>query len=94
VTERPEASMMGMAKIVGTDRDTIVREASLLLSNRFAYEYMAYGECPYGDGRAASRIVLALSRWMEHQLPVLLESEQFQTPHKGERDPKRARVAA
>jgi UDP-N-acetylglucosamine 2-epimerase (non-hydrolysing) len=88
VTERPEASMMGLAKIVGTSRESIVREASLLLSNKFAYEYMASGECPYGDGRAASRITLALSRWLEHQSPILHDSEQFQNPQRREKDQK------
>src|SRR5437588_1581546 len=33
VTERPEASMMGLSKIVGTSRERIVEEASLLLSD-------------------------------------------------------------
>jgi UDP-N-acetylglucosamine 2-epimerase (non-hydrolysing) len=78
VTERPEASLMGMAKIVGTSREAIVREASLLLSNQFEYQNMAAGDCPYGDGRAAARITVALSRWLAREQPVLHESEQFQ----------------
>jgi UDP-N-acetylglucosamine 2-epimerase (non-hydrolysing) len=78
VTERPEASLLGMAKIVGTSREAIVREASRLLSNEFAYKTMAAGECPYGDGRAAARIATALSRWLQGEQPVLRESEQFQ----------------
>jgi len=56
VTERPEASLLGMAKIVGTSRDAIVGAASRLLSSEFAYQTMAAGECPYGDGHAAARI--------------------------------------
>ena len=78
VTERPEASLLGMAKVVGTSREAIVREASRLLSSKFAYRTMAAGECPYGDGRAAARIATALSRWLEGEQPVLLGSEQFQ----------------
>jgi UDP-N-acetylglucosamine 2-epimerase (non-hydrolysing) len=78
VTERPEAAMMGMAKVVGTSREVIVREASRLLSNELAYQSMASGECPYGDGRAAVRIARALSRWLEGEEPILFESEQFQ----------------
>ncbi len=77
VTERPEASMLGMAKIVGTARDAIVREGSQLLSSEFAYHSMTIGECPYGDGRAAARIAIALSRWLEGAEPVLHDSEQF-----------------
>jgi UDP-N-acetylglucosamine 2-epimerase (non-hydrolysing) len=78
VTERPEASLIGMAKIVGTSREAIVREASKLLSSEFAYKTMATGECPYGDGRAAARIAIALARWLEGERPVLHDSEQFQ----------------
>ncbi len=78
VTERPEAAMIGMSKIVGTSRETIVREAALLLSNEFAYRTMAAGQCPYGDGQAAARIGKGLSRWFERELPVLHEWEQFQ----------------
>jgi UDP-N-acetylglucosamine 2-epimerase (non-hydrolysing) len=78
VTERPEASLLGMAKIVGTDREVIVREASRLLGSDFAYLRMAAGDCPYGDGKAAARIATALSRWLKGEVPVLHDSEQFQ----------------
>jgi UDP-N-acetylglucosamine 2-epimerase (non-hydrolysing) len=78
VTERPEASLLGMAKIVGTSREAIVREASRLLSNEYDYKAMAAGECPYGDGHAAARIATALSRWLNGERPVLHDSEQFQ----------------
>jgi UDP-N-acetylglucosamine 2-epimerase (non-hydrolysing) len=78
VTERPEASLLGMAKIVGTSREAIVREASRLLNSKFAYQTMAAGECPYGDGYAAARIATALSRWLRGERPILQSSEQFQ----------------
>lgn len=78
VTERPEASLIGMAKIVGTSREAIIREASQLLSSEFAYQSMAAGDCPYGDGHAAARIAIALGRWLEGERPVLHDSEQFQ----------------
>ena len=79
VTERPEASLMGMAKVVGTSREAIVSEASRLLSSEFTYQTMAAGDCPYGDGLAADRIATALSRWLEGEKPVLHEWEQFQS---------------
>src|SRR5439155_23963855 len=63
VTERPEASIMGLSRIVGTSREIIVEEASELLSNRQTYRAMSEGGNPYGDGRAAERIVESLSRW-------------------------------
>ena len=69
---------MGMAKVVGTAREVIVREASRLLSNEFAYKTMAAGDCPYGDGCAAARIATALSRWLDGEQPILHSSEQFQ----------------
>lgn len=55
-TERPEGVDVGTAKLVGTDRATIVREASNLLRDKAAYLKMAHTESPYGDGQAAQRI--------------------------------------
>ena len=55
-TERPEAVKAGTVKLVGTDEDRIVREASVLLDDRAAYDQMARVHNPYGDGRASARI--------------------------------------
>jgi len=60
VTERPEAIEAGTAKLVGTDAENIFREAARLLENRDAYEQMARAVNPFGDGRAAERIVKIL----------------------------------
>jgi len=59
-TERPEAVTAGTVRLVGTDRKRIVDEAALLLSDRGVYERMSRAHNPYGDGRAAERIVEAL----------------------------------
>lgn len=59
-TERPEAVKAGTARLVGTDPDTIVGEASVLLDDPAAYEAMARSVNPFGDGHAAERIVGAL----------------------------------
>ncbi|MCX7599430.1 MAG: UDP-N-acetylglucosamine 2-epimerase (non-hydrolyzing) [Armatimonadetes bacterium] len=59
-TERPEGIEAGAAKLVGTDEDTIVAEASKLLSDPRAYHAMASVRNPYGDGQAARRVVDAL----------------------------------
>jgi UDP-N-acetylglucosamine 2-epimerase (non-hydrolysing) len=59
-TERPEAVAAGTVKMVGTEPDRIVREASLLLDDPAEYGRMAYAHNPYGDGHAAGRIVEAL----------------------------------
>lgn len=56
-TERSEAIAAGTAKLVGTDTGKIIREAARLLLDRSAYDSMAKKKNPYGDGRAAERIV-------------------------------------
>ena len=61
-TERPEAVDEGVVKLVGPDYDAIVAEAGLLLDDENAYRAMAKGVSPYGDGKAAARIVAILNR--------------------------------
>ncbi|MBQ9893648.1 MAG: UDP-N-acetylglucosamine 2-epimerase (non-hydrolyzing) [Bacteroidales bacterium] len=56
-TERPEAVEAGTVKLVGTDRDKIVREVSTLLDDHDAYTAMSQAVNPYGDGMACRRIV-------------------------------------
>ena len=56
VTERPEAVSCGAARMVGTDRAAIVREASRLLDDPVFYASMIVSENPFGDGRASQRI--------------------------------------
>jgi len=56
-TERPEAVAAGTVKLVGTDRERIITEASTLLQNQDAYTAMSFAHNPYGDGKAAERIV-------------------------------------
>lgn len=56
-TERPEALEAGTARLVGTDPQRIVAEASRLLEDDRAHQAMAAVENPFGDGRAAERIV-------------------------------------
>jgi UDP-N-acetylglucosamine 2-epimerase (non-hydrolysing) len=60
VTERPEAAETGLAKIIGTDLRTIVAETSALLGDARLYSCMVHKENPYGDGKAAQRIVEAI----------------------------------
>jgi len=62
-TERPEAIEAGTARLVGTDRHRIVAETERLLYDKEAYRTMAQAGSPFGDGRAAKRIVdILLSR--------------------------------
>ena len=59
-TERPEGVETGVARLVGTGRTRIVEEAAGLLRDPATLAAMAQGVNPYGDGRAAGRIVSAL----------------------------------
>ncbi len=59
-TERPEAVDQGVVKLVGPNYERIVTEAQRLLDDPDAYKAMARGVSPYGDGKAAERIVQTL----------------------------------
>ena len=59
-TERPEAVAAGTVKIAGTDRETIEKLATELLTSEEEYDKMAHAANPYGDGCASERIVAAL----------------------------------
>jgi UDP-N-acetylglucosamine 2-epimerase (non-hydrolysing) len=60
VTERPEGIEAGCVKLVGVERKSIFKNASQLLADENIYRQMAQVKNPYGDGRAAERIVKAL----------------------------------
>jgi UDP-N-acetylglucosamine 2-epimerase (non-hydrolysing) len=62
VTERPEAVDAGTVRLVGTDRDRIVAEATRLLDDPVAYHEMSRAHNPYGDGLASRRIVEEVRR--------------------------------
>ena len=56
-TERPEAIDAGTVKLVGTNKEKIVKEVYNLLDNEQAYIAMSKAHNPYGDGKACARIV-------------------------------------
>jgi UDP-N-acetylglucosamine 2-epimerase (non-hydrolysing) len=56
-TERPEAVTAETVKLVGTDKEKIIKEAQKLIDNKKEYEKMSKAHNPYGDGRATARIV-------------------------------------
>ena len=60
-TERPEAVSAGTVKLVGTDRLRIVEETTKLLKDANEYQIMSTAHNPYGDGKAAERILEKLS---------------------------------
>ena len=59
-TERPEGIEAGVVRLVGTQRCRIIAEAEKLLRNPAEHAAMATGTNPYGDGKAAKRIVAIL----------------------------------
>jgi UDP-N-acetylglucosamine 2-epimerase len=60
LTERPEGLSTGLVTIVGTDRHRIVTEANRVLARSPHAASPEPRDNPYGDGRAASRIVSVL----------------------------------
>jgi len=61
-TERPEAVDAGTVRLVGTDAQRIVAEATRLLDDPAAYAEMSRAHNPYGDGKASARIVERVRR--------------------------------
>ncbi len=60
VTERQEGVDSGVARLIGMNSKRIVQEAKKLLSAPAAYAKMSKSGNPYGDGKAAQRIVKAI----------------------------------
>jgi UDP-N-acetylglucosamine 2-epimerase (non-hydrolysing) len=57
VTERPEAVAAGTVELVGTDRKRIFERCAHYLESPALLERMAHTINPYGDGKAAQRII-------------------------------------
>jgi UDP-N-acetylglucosamine 2-epimerase (non-hydrolysing) len=64
-TERPEGVEAGVSKVVGTEKNRIVREVGVLLHDRHEYEKMSKAVNPYGDGKASERIIEALRHYFK-----------------------------
>jgi len=56
-SERPDGIRLGVAKLVGTSKEIIFREASRLIKDSIAYQGMVKKKNPYGDGKASKRII-------------------------------------
>ena len=72
-TERTEGLESGTLRLVGTDPTTIAAAADLLLTDEEALNQMTFAANPYGDGRAARRVVEAL----EHLAGTEPEPERY-----------------
>lgn len=64
-TERPELLDAGAGLLVGTDETRIIQTVSRLLADDVALNRMRSAINPFGDGRAAERIVDILQRDLE-----------------------------
>ena len=74
-TERPEGVRNGSVKLIGTSSLRIFHETTKLLTDRDAYQAMAQGINPYGDGRAAQRIVSSLISSTLEEVPELITAK-------------------
>ncbi len=63
-TERPEGLEAGTLRLIGAEYADIVEETRRLLTDEALYARMSHASNPYGDGRAAERIVA----WLLHVL--------------------------
>ena len=72
-TERPEAISSGTAKLVGTDPERIIGESERLLRDGEAYRSMSQGNCPFGDGHAATHILDILARASTFTVPAVTD---------------------
>ncbi|MFN3925857.1 MAG: non-hydrolyzing UDP-N-acetylglucosamine 2-epimerase [Pseudanabaenaceae cyanobacterium] len=61
-TERIEAITAGTAKLVGTNREEIVKHAITLLKDPQSYQQMTTKTNPFGDGQASYRIANILKK--------------------------------
>lgn len=61
-TERPEGVEAGTCRLVGTDKQKILRETEILLTDESEYSRRSSLQNPYGDGHAAQRICEILER--------------------------------
>jgi UDP-N-acetylglucosamine 2-epimerase (non-hydrolysing) len=66
-TERPEGVAAGAMKLVGTDTGRIVAAVTRLAADRTALAAMARPIFPFGDGRAAPRIVALALDWLRER---------------------------
>ena len=74
VTERPEAVAAGTVRLVGTDPGRIVEAVSQLFDDQREHSRFAQRSNPYGDGRAAQRIVATLTgSTVEEFVPAVRE---------------------
>jgi UDP-N-acetylglucosamine 2-epimerase (non-hydrolysing) len=73
-TERPEAVEAGAARLIGTDPEAILTAAGRLLDDPAEYHRMATAGNPFGDGRAAERVLAQLAEDFGEDVSTALSS--------------------
>lgn len=76
-TERSEGVSSGCEMIVGTQPQVIARAVDMLLDDPAAYDRFARARNPFGDGRAAQRIVRSIEKWFACGEPALAREDEF-----------------
>lgn len=65
-TERPEGIEIGAVSLVGNNQESIITQCQDLLTSQIQYKSMVTDENPYGDGKAAARIVDIITNKLQH----------------------------
>jgi UDP-N-acetylglucosamine 2-epimerase (non-hydrolysing) len=73
-TERTEAVLAGMARLVGPSRDAIVRNVTELLRSTDAYRRMTTSTNPFGNGHASELIIERCRMFLNLHAPSSCES--------------------
>ena len=64
-TERSEVLEVGAAKLIGTNKEVIIKEVKKLIEDKSTYEKMSNCINPFGDGEASKRIVRDTLNYMK-----------------------------
>ena len=72
-TERPEAVTAGTVRLVGTNKDLVQQETIKLLEDEKYYRSMSDACNPYGDGRAAERIIKIILNYYGYPIENITE---------------------
>ena len=72
-TERPEAVTAGTVRLVGTNKDLVQQETIKLLEDEKYYRSMSDACNPYGDGRAAERIIKIILNYYGYPIENISE---------------------
>ena len=67
VTERPEAADSGIVKIIGTEKENIIKNIESLLDNKEIVSKMSHIKNPFGDGKSGKRIATIVKNFLTEE---------------------------